>query len=285
MVSRLTPFAPCFSASSASGSQKAAAIEFLSRHIQMRFELTPRASPTPVSVFRGVSWKASSMSAADLMMARSTFCGTRGQHILWNAGRYAFHMSTRSERLVQARKRRFETAKDAALALGISVSTYSAHETGERNFKESSAKTYARRFGVPFEWLWLGKDADAPIPVVGYVGAGAEVFPIDDHAKGAGLDYLEPQRDPDEVAVRVRGDSMWPAFNDGDAIVFKDRRDDPSGLVGRECVVWCDDGSVYVKVLQPGAKRGRYTLVSYNAPPILDKAVVGAARVMRIERA
>ena len=192
----------------------------------------------------------------------------------------------RSRRLKEARSRRFENAKDAAEALKVSMSTYAAHESGARNFKEDSARFYARRFGVSYEWLWLGKDVvRQPIPVVGYVGAGAQVFPIDDHAPGAGLEYLEPEDDSGSVAVRVRGDSMWPAMQDGDAIVYRDRQDDPQHLIGRECIAWCKDGSVYVKVLQAGSKPNLYTLISYNAAPLIDKAVIGAARVRRIDRA
>ena len=69
--------------------------------------------------------------------------------------------TTRADRLRQARiDAGFEYAKDAAEALGVSVSTYAAHEKGQdnggRNFKEEAGKRYARRFGVSFEWLWLG---------------------------------------------------------------------------------------------------------------------------------
>lgn len=64
----------------------------------------------------------------------------------------------KNERLQFARKKAgFETASEAARALGISTQTYAAHENGSRSFKEGSARKYARRFGVDVTWLIFGK--------------------------------------------------------------------------------------------------------------------------------
>lgn len=87
---------------------------------------------------------------------------------------------TRADRLREARiKAGFEYAKEAADALGVSVSTYAAHEKGQdgggRNFKEDAGKKYARRFGVPFEWLWLGIGDNHPASrAQGFQEASAE---------------------------------------------------------------------------------------------------------------
>src|SRR5213080_3893433 len=102
---------------------------------------------------------------------------------------------TRGERLRYARERHFKSARLAAKAMGVPVSTYGAHERAEdpggRDFGPEEAVRYGKRFKVMPEWLltgrWLDPDGDKPIvvdepeevitfkvPVVGYVGAGAK---------------------------------------------------------------------------------------------------------------
>lgn len=58
------------------------------------------------------------------------------------------------ERLTLARKRAgFETAVEAAQALGIKYGTYAGHENGSSGFRADKGELYARRFKVRFEWL------------------------------------------------------------------------------------------------------------------------------------
>src|SRR5947209_13736979 len=101
----------------------------------------------------------------------------------------------RGERLRMAREKRFKSARLAAQAMGIAVSTYGAHERAEapggRDYGPDEAKRYARRFRVTPEWLLTGRkigptdgggfgpeapeEPTAPkVPVAGYVGAGAK---------------------------------------------------------------------------------------------------------------
>lgn len=73
---------------------------------------------------------------------------------------YALRMSTPNQRLRDARaKAGFETAVEAADALGVARSTYIGHENGSRGFPASRAPLYARRFKVTEQWLLYGKDA------------------------------------------------------------------------------------------------------------------------------
>ena len=77
-------------------------------------------------------------------------------------------MDTPAERLRIARIRAgFETAKEAAEAMGFPVSTYLAHENGSRGYPASKAFTYARKFKVREQWLLYGVgpapgETDAP---------------------------------------------------------------------------------------------------------------------------
>lgn len=79
--------------------------------------------------------------------------------ITQSAVRMCLIIMEKHERLQIARKRAgFETASEAARALGVSTQTYAAHENGSRSFKEDSAKKYARRFAVDVMWLIFGTE-------------------------------------------------------------------------------------------------------------------------------
>lgn len=111
------------------------------------------------------------------------------------------------------------------------------------------------------------------VPLVGYVGAGAEVSPIDDHAQGAGLDEIEAPQGLNlygYVAVRVRGDSMFPRYFENEVIAFKRNVDWSNECLNKECVVKLKDGRCFVKIVRAGSKDGLFTLESFNAPLIYD---------------
>lgn len=119
------------------------------------------------------------------------------------------------------------------------------------------------------------------IVLVGYVGAGAEIFPMDH------LGYVEAPpgiAGPKTVAVKVKGDSMRPAYRDGDLIYYDDHLP-PEDLVGREVVVELEDGRCLVKELFAGSRPGLWTLLSHNAAPITDIQIKWAARIKWVQKA
>jgi transcriptional regulator with XRE-family HTH domain len=124
------------------------------------------------------------------------------------------------------------------------------------------------------------------VPVVGYVGAGALVLPVDDHAQGMGLDEVPSPvgiDDPDIVALRVRGDSQMPMLEDGWLIFYKRSYDGVShDCIGRLCVVALEDGSVLVKRVRAGSSPRLFHLISHNAEPIFDAKLLWAGRVLDI---
>jgi phage repressor protein C with HTH and peptisase S24 domain len=207
--------------------------------------------------------------------------------------------TTRGERLRIAREKFFKSARVAAKALGMPVSTYGAHERAEdpggRDYGPDEAKRYGRRFRVTPEWLLTGRkvgptdgtdDFDPPeaptapkVPVAGYVGAGAEAH---FYAVAQGdLDEVDAPEGSSKqtVAVEIRGDSLGTFFDRW--LVFYDDIRSPitPDLIGKLCVVELDDGRVLIKKVQRSRVHGLFNLVSQNEPPIVDATIEWAARV------
>ena len=62
------------------------------------------------------------------------------------------------DRLKLARKQaNFSSASAAAEDMAVPVSTYLAHENGNRGFKPDDAAKYAQRFGISASWLLYGR--------------------------------------------------------------------------------------------------------------------------------
>lgn len=189
-----------------------------------------------------------------------------------------------NNRLRQLRKASGLTLEQLAESAGTSAQQISRLEKSERRLTADWLARLAPALKVtPRDLL-----ATASLPVIGYVGAGATIYPFDDHAPGAGLDDIEipPGIDPEKaVALFVRGDSMVPAYYDGDVLIYEDRSEEPLALVGRECVVKLADGRTYIKRIARGSSPGFWTLRSYNASDIEDVVIEWAARVKWIHRA
>ncbi len=106
------------------------------------------------------------------------------------------------------------------------------------------------------------------IAVPGRAGAGAEVHLVDDYAKGDGLFHVEcpPQLSPrGVVAVEVEGNSMEPAYAEGDLLFYsRDALGVPTEAIGRMCIVADEAGRVWVKQVKSGTEAGLFNLLSIN---------------------
>lgn len=180
----------------------------------------------------------------------------------------------------------FATATDAARAIGMPPPTYLGHENGTTALRRGAAIRYAAFFGVSLDWLLTGKGTSgraAKIPVICYIGAGAELHPIDDHPRGEGIEKVEPpQGVTDCVAAIIRGSSMHP-LRDGWLIFWaKDQDGVPDEAVGQLCVVQVHNGPTMVKEVRKGTKKGHYHLVSWSAPIREDVRLDWASRIIDI---
>lgn len=177
-------------------------------------------------------------------------------------------------RLEKARKKRgFATAKDAAVFFGWNIHSYIQHENGTRGIGRA-ADRYAEAFRVSEGWLLTGEgrgpNDNFTVPVMGYVGAGAEVEPDHEQVPPEGLEQIDvPFALPgDMVAFKVKGDSMLPQFADGMVIiVFREQRRAIETFYGEQAIVRTHDGRRFVKTIERGPNGG-VTLTSWNARPI-----------------
>ncbi|MCW2315127.1 hypothetical protein SAMN06265338_1084 [Rhodoblastus acidophilus] len=178
------------------------------------------------------------------------------------------------DRLKKAREDAgYETATDAAKAMGVKVPTYTHHENGTAGLSRAGER-YARFFRVSLEWLLTGRGEMRPsaehptrsIPMYGVVGAGAAVEMIDDPAAHDPAGWIDVPDDGEIGALEVRGDSQWPRFLDGEVVLFDPRPVQPSTLVGKYAIVQTMDGRRLIKILRR-APDNKWRLESHNAPP------------------
>ena len=185
-------------------------------------------------------------------------------------------------RLKELRKSHGMTQEQLSEKTGLSVSYLSRLEASRRDLSIKNMTLIANALDCELREL-----LPAPtVPLVGYVGAGASVIPIDDYAKGVGIDDVEapPAATRSTVAAQVRGDSMPGVAEDGWLIYWDERNDPPNERhFGKLCVVGLSDGRVLVKKLYQSKSQGLFTLISTGAEPIIDIVVEWAAPVSFIK--
>lgn len=200
-------------------------------------------------------------------------------------------MEEMHERLRWAREQAgFPSARAAAMKFTWQVSTYAAHENGQNRFDGEAAKKYGKAYKVSAGWLLTGdgpKEQKNILPVMGFIGAGAEIMPEYEQVPPEGLFEIEaPFPIPDDaIAFEVQGDSMWPRYDPGDVVVCWKFSSSIDEVVGWEAAVMVDDGRRFLKRIVLGATPRTYDLESYNAPPIRGVHISWVGQVNAVIRA
>jgi hypothetical protein len=206
--------------------------------------------------------------------------------------------STRGERLRAARGRRFSSARAAAIALGLPVSTYGAHERAEspggRDYSPEDAQQYARLFGVTAEWLLTGYaalasetggsapptvQAPSKVRICGYVGEGIrvhfyDVAPVD-------LEQIKVPMLVSEktAALEIRSKSLGSFFNRW-YVLFDDMRERPMpNLAGGLYVVGLPGERVFIKQLHKGLAEGHLDFVSMDGSITRNADILWVGRI------
>jgi len=175
--------------------------------------------------------------------------------------------------------------------MNVKQSTISRWEAGIDEPEHDNVRALADYFQCTTDYL-LGTEVILNVSrtthVVGYVGAGEINLQYDDYAHGDGMEEVEvpPGLNERTVAVKVSGDSMYPAYEDGD-IIFYVRNDidvDEGECIGKQCIIKTSDGHIYIKRLSRGSTHGLYHLESHNAPPMHDRAIEWATKVLYVKK-
>jgi transcriptional regulator with XRE-family HTH domain len=190
-------------------------------------------------------------------------------------------------RLRGAREAAGLSRKQAAQRLGFAnESAVQHHENDTNKLRPEALQAYSDMYKVSIDWLVTsyGKGPGSRVygvPIVGKIGAGAAIYPIDD----AGYEEIEPPPNcpPGALAFRVEGDSQYPAYSDGDIVIALPCAD-IHDILNRDAVVTLDDQRRLLKRVAPGSAPGMFYLSSHNAPPIHDVRIVSFMRVKYIVR-
>lgn len=186
------------------------------------------------------------------------------------------HVDLVTTRIRELREGARLSVEGLAEVVGISTSQMSRIERGERDARLSEARRIAQFFAVSLDEIVAAKQQ---VPMLGYVGAGAEA-----HFYADGHDLNEFVDAPDGAtattrALEIRGNSLGELFDRW--LVFYDDVRSPvtPDLHGRLCVAGLEDDRVLVKKLKPSRTRGLYHLLSNTEAPIFDVPLRWAARV------
>ena len=109
------------------------------------------------------------------------------------------------------------------------------------------------------------------VPIMGRVGAGANIEPEHEQVPPEGLGNVElPFPIAEEtIAFEVVGDSMLPIYENGDIIVvYRDQRHPLTSFYGEEAAVRLKSGERYLKTIERGKTGHVVNLTSFNAKPI-----------------
>ncbi len=185
---------------------------------------------------------------------------------------------------IAERRQLLKLTKTAAAELvGTSKQHYGRLESGQTGLDPEWMIRIAKALQCrPIDLMPELADAVAGVPLVGHVGAGEKIFNYDD----GDLESLEPPPGVlNAVAVKVRGESMWPVYREGDYLFYVPTDNfDSQKCLYRDCVVQVLDGPTYIKRIIPGPGQDLYTLVSYRASEIVGVKIRWAAPVLWIRR-
>lgn len=198
-------------------------------------------------------------------------------------------MQTIAQRVKAVRRHLGENQTVFGKRFGVDQSTVSKWEHGaqtpEPRALDRLAALEAEALGAEAEMTESGPGSlFTLVPVSGEIGAGAKVYDVEGGG-GRNIDFERAPRGFGAVeALRVRGDSMYPVYRDGDLIFIEDRPAEFPLRRNTDYVIELTDGRRLLKMVEP-ASDGRYNLVAYNAPIEPEVEITNAQRVRYVRKA
>lgn len=191
-------------------------------------------------------------------------------------------------RIKELREERDLTIEQVAESTGLSVSYVSRLENGARNLSVKNLNLFAHAFQVQAEELLAKPEGKARtiVPVMGRIGAGAEITPEEEQVPPEGLYEIETMFPipEDAIAFEVIGDSMWPRYDDGDIVICWRQGVIPDEVLGWEAAVKTSEGNRFLKRVVRGSEKGTYDLESHNASPIRGVRLEWVASIQSVIR-
>jgi repressor LexA len=177
------------------------------------------------------------------------------------------------------RKQRRLTLEKLAERLGTSAGHLHKWETGKVSITLNRLGDVARALEVGIVDLI---DGQQKVPVIGRVGAGAQIASLEE-AAGQGYRKVRcpPKLDATKtVAVEVEGDAMLPIEEGWLLFYSRDYEGVPVECIGKLCVVQLASGARYVKRVKQGRRPSLFNLYSTNAREMEDQTLAWAAPVV-----
>ncbi|MBS7810514.1 S24 family peptidase [Roseococcus pinisoli] len=173
---------------------------------------------------------------------------------------------------VKAGLKQAEVIRDS----GLDKSSVYRYEKGDIPLFNEGAIAIFGAMGYRTEDEILGALSGSVAPLIGYVGAGAVVIPVEDDREVVDTPpgLIEP------FAVRVRGTSMVPAYRDGDVLICDVQPVTSREILNKDCVVLTIDGRRLVKKVLPGAGSA-VQLLSYETQEAEQNVYLQSAAIVR----
>ena len=195
-------------------------------------------------------------------------------------------------RLKELRTQRHMLQKDVAQRLGIDRTTYAKYESGASEPNHETLLKLSELFDVSADYL-LGREMSRNVspashalrvPVLGVIQAGVPIDAIEDILDweevpaswaGGGREYF---------GLRVKGDSMYPKYLEGDTVILRkqptcDSGDDCAVLVNGDAatlkqVFLREDGAVELRPVNPTYPPRTYSPAEIESLPVQVIGVV-----------
>jgi repressor LexA len=144
---------------------------------------------------------------------------------------------TPAERIIKLRNSLDMQQNELAEAIHMSPVTLNKIEKGRRPIKDEEFVIFANFFNTTTDYILRGENPVPPapskgikIPILGAVVAGVPVSAVTDII---GYEEITPQMaaQGNHFALKIKGDSMFPKFENGDIVVVREQHDVDSGDV------------------------------------------------------